>query len=136
MIRVGLQFDLRNPPAWQRPWTSLYSTALDDIVDAERQGVDFVWLTEHHMFEDGYLPQPFTFAATLGPFVSEAASSHPIETRSELGRHRQPALEREVGLVVLTLAFQWLLSRSNGYSRARADSEPGGYGRSPSCESR
>ena len=65
MIRLGFQFDLRNPPGWRRPWTSLYSSALDDIADAERRGVDSVWLTEHHMFEDGYLSQPFTFAAAV-----------------------------------------------------------------------
>ncbi len=33
--------------------------------EAERLGAHSVWLSEHHLFEDGYLPQPLTFAAAV-----------------------------------------------------------------------
>jgi alkanesulfonate monooxygenase SsuD/methylene tetrahydromethanopterin reductase-like flavin-dependent oxidoreductase (luciferase family) len=62
-MRVGLTFDLRNPKQWFRPWDQVYSQALDAITEAEHLGADSIWTTEHHFFEDGYLPQPLTFCA-------------------------------------------------------------------------
>lgn len=64
-MRVGIWTDMRNPPQWRRPWAALYGAALERIEHAEQLGLDAVWLTEHHFFEDGYLPQPLTFAAAI-----------------------------------------------------------------------
>jgi alkanesulfonate monooxygenase SsuD/methylene tetrahydromethanopterin reductase-like flavin-dependent oxidoreductase (luciferase family) len=64
-MRVGLYLDLRNPPRWRRPWSDLYARVLERIEHADQLGIASVWLTEHHFFEDGYLPQPMTFAAAL-----------------------------------------------------------------------
>ena len=62
---VGLYMDLRNPPRWQRPWHEFYAHALDTVEAAESMGIESIWLSEHHLFEDGYLPQPLTFAAAI-----------------------------------------------------------------------
>jgi alkanesulfonate monooxygenase SsuD/methylene tetrahydromethanopterin reductase-like flavin-dependent oxidoreductase (luciferase family) len=62
---VGLYFDLRNPPLWQRSWSRTYGFALEMCEEADRLGADSVWLSEHHGFEDGYLPQPLTMAAAV-----------------------------------------------------------------------
>ncbi len=64
-MRIGIYTDMRNPEAWRRPWVELYSSTIERIVDAERLGVDSVWVSEHHLFADGYLPQPLTLAAAL-----------------------------------------------------------------------
>ena len=64
-MRLGLYFDLRNPPPWARPWPDLYARSLDVIAEAERLGAGAIWVTEHHLFEDGYLPQPLTFLAAV-----------------------------------------------------------------------
>jgi alkanesulfonate monooxygenase SsuD/methylene tetrahydromethanopterin reductase-like flavin-dependent oxidoreductase (luciferase family) len=64
-VKVGIYMDLRNPPGWRRPWDGLYAAALDRVARAEAMGIGSVWLTEHHLFEDGYLPQPLTFAAAI-----------------------------------------------------------------------
>ena len=64
-MRVGLYFDLRNPPAWARPWPDFYARSLDLMAEAERLGIDSIWLSEHHQFDDGYLPQPLTMAAAV-----------------------------------------------------------------------
>jgi alkanesulfonate monooxygenase SsuD/methylene tetrahydromethanopterin reductase-like flavin-dependent oxidoreductase (luciferase family) len=64
-MKVGLYVDLRNPPGWRRPWPELYEQTLRRLADAEALGLASVWLTEHHLFEDGYLPQPLTFAAAV-----------------------------------------------------------------------
>jgi alkanesulfonate monooxygenase SsuD/methylene tetrahydromethanopterin reductase-like flavin-dependent oxidoreductase (luciferase family) len=62
-MELGLFFDLRNPPGWQVDNTRLYRFTLEVIEEAERLGVHSIWVSEHHLFEDGYLPQPLTFLA-------------------------------------------------------------------------
>jgi len=64
-MKLGIYLDMRNPERWHTPWTELYHSTLDLVVEAERRGADAVWLTEHHGFEDGYLSQPLTMAAAL-----------------------------------------------------------------------
>jgi alkanesulfonate monooxygenase SsuD/methylene tetrahydromethanopterin reductase-like flavin-dependent oxidoreductase (luciferase family) len=89
---VGLYFDLRNPPAWRRPWQRTYGFALEMAEEAERLGADSVWLSEHHLFEDGYLPQPLTMAAAvaartrrvrIGTAVLIAGVRHPVHIAEE-----------------------------------------------------
>jgi alkanesulfonate monooxygenase SsuD/methylene tetrahydromethanopterin reductase-like flavin-dependent oxidoreductase (luciferase family) len=69
-VRLGLYFDLRNPAPWARPWPEVYGRALDLVVEAERLGAASVWFSEHHLFSDGYLPQPLTFAAAAAARTS------------------------------------------------------------------
>ncbi len=64
-MKTGAYFDLRNPPPWGKPWPQFYRDSLDLIVRAEAWGIDSIWLSEHHLFEDGYLPQPLTMAAAV-----------------------------------------------------------------------
>lgn len=64
-MKVGVYFDLRNPPAWRQDWTRLYGFTLEMCQEAEHLGLDSVWTSEHHMFEDGYLTQPFTYMAAI-----------------------------------------------------------------------
>src|SRR5580658_9561087 len=67
---LGIYLDLRNPPGWRRPWASHYARSLEVVEEAERLGAATVWLSEHHFFEDGYLPQPLTFAAAIAARTS------------------------------------------------------------------
>lgn len=62
-MKLGIYTDLRNPPDWRRDPAAAYGKTLERIEEAERLGLDSVFFTEHHLFEDGYLPQPLTFAA-------------------------------------------------------------------------
>jgi alkanesulfonate monooxygenase SsuD/methylene tetrahydromethanopterin reductase-like flavin-dependent oxidoreductase (luciferase family) len=62
-MEVGLFLDLRNPPGWRTDNTRLYGFTLELIEEAERLGAHSIWVTEHHLFDDGYLPQPLTFLA-------------------------------------------------------------------------
>ena len=63
-MKLGLYLDMRNP---QRATESsaLYGQTLDLCEQAEELGVDSVWLSEHHAFADGYLPQPLVMAAAI-----------------------------------------------------------------------
>ena len=64
-MKIGLYFDLRNPPQWAQNASRLYGFALEMCEEFERLGGDAVWATEHHMFDDGYLTQPLTFLAAV-----------------------------------------------------------------------
>jgi alkanesulfonate monooxygenase SsuD/methylene tetrahydromethanopterin reductase-like flavin-dependent oxidoreductase (luciferase family) len=62
-VNLGVWFDLRNPPGWRQDPARLYAFTLELCEEAELLGADSLWFSEHHGFEDGYLPQPLTFAA-------------------------------------------------------------------------
>ena len=91
-MNVGIFLDLRNPAGWSRPWAEHYQRAVELVVEAERLGADAVWLSEHHLFDDGYLPQPLTFAAALatrtqrlriGTAIVVAPLRHPLHLAEE-----------------------------------------------------
>ncbi len=69
-MKVGIFQDLRNPPRWRREPAQHYRSAIERVMKAESLGLDSVWLSEHHLFEDGYLPQPFVYAAALAARTS------------------------------------------------------------------
>ena len=64
-MNVGLYFDLRNPPEWATDFGRLYGFTLEMCEEAEHLGCHSIWLSEHHRFDDGYLPQPLTLAAAV-----------------------------------------------------------------------
>jgi alkanesulfonate monooxygenase SsuD/methylene tetrahydromethanopterin reductase-like flavin-dependent oxidoreductase (luciferase family) len=64
-VKLGLFFDLRNPEPWARPWPDVFARNLELVERAEQGGLGAVWFTEHHLFADGYLPQPLTFLAAV-----------------------------------------------------------------------
>src|ERR1700694_4992398 len=85
---VGIYFDLRNPPVWAADWSRLYGFSLELCEEAECLGCHSIWLTEHHLFDDGYLPQPLIMAAAIAARTSRvrigtgiliAPLHHPVE---------------------------------------------------------
>jgi alkanesulfonate monooxygenase SsuD/methylene tetrahydromethanopterin reductase-like flavin-dependent oxidoreductase (luciferase family) len=111
-MKVGCVFDLRNPDGWQRPWADYYARTLEFCEEADRLGADGLWFTEHHLFEDGYLPQPLTFAAAV------AARTHAarIGTSVVLPALRKPAqLAEEAAIVDLISGGRLELGLGAGY---------------------
>ena len=64
-MRVGAYFDLRNPKRWRRDPVELYGSFLEICEEVEHVGLDSIWLTEHHGFDDDYLPSPLTALAAV-----------------------------------------------------------------------
>jgi alkanesulfonate monooxygenase SsuD/methylene tetrahydromethanopterin reductase-like flavin-dependent oxidoreductase (luciferase family) len=64
-VNVGIYFDLRNPPEWAVDPSRLYGFTLELCEEADALGCHSIWFSEHHLFDDGYLPQPLTFAAAV-----------------------------------------------------------------------
>ncbi len=63
--KVGLFFDLRNPKPWASSAADHLARTFQVIERAEALGAESIWATEHHLFDDGYLSQPLTFAAAV-----------------------------------------------------------------------
>jgi alkanesulfonate monooxygenase SsuD/methylene tetrahydromethanopterin reductase-like flavin-dependent oxidoreductase (luciferase family) len=62
---LGLRFDLRVPDFAPTTHAEQYAAALDMCEWADRVGLDFVVLSEHHGAPDGYMPAPLTLAAAV-----------------------------------------------------------------------
>jgi alkanesulfonate monooxygenase SsuD/methylene tetrahydromethanopterin reductase-like flavin-dependent oxidoreductase (luciferase family) len=87
-VQTGIYFDLRNPPEWAVSPSRLYGFTLEMCEEAERLGCQSIWLSEHHLFDDGYLPQALTMAAAvaartrtarIGTAIVIAPLHHPVE---------------------------------------------------------
>lgn len=71
-MRLGIYIDMRNPAHAERGWASLYGRWLERFEELDRLGLEAIWLTEHHFFDDGYLPQCWTLAAAIAARTSQA----------------------------------------------------------------
>ncbi|MBW8825705.1 MAG: LLM class flavin-dependent oxidoreductase [Acidobacteria bacterium] len=71
-MRFGLHLDMRNRPDSGDSWPAHYGRWLERLEEADRLGADSIWLSEHHFFDDGYLPQLWTFAAAVAARTSRA----------------------------------------------------------------
>jgi probable F420-dependent oxidoreductase len=64
-MRYGVLFSCQDPPGSPIGHEAVYEAALDQVVAAERQGYDWVNITEHHVAEDGYLPAMLALLAAM-----------------------------------------------------------------------
>ncbi|WP_214402225.1 LLM class flavin-dependent oxidoreductase [Pseudonocardia lacus] len=62
--RLTIAFNLR-APSWGPPAPELYDAAVEMAAWADRTGFDEVFLSEHHVTDDGYLPSPIVMAAGI-----------------------------------------------------------------------
>jgi alkanesulfonate monooxygenase SsuD/methylene tetrahydromethanopterin reductase-like flavin-dependent oxidoreductase (luciferase family) len=114
MVELGIIFDLRNPHRWRRKPSELYGSTLELCQEAERLGVKSIWLSEHHQFDDDYLPQPLVFAASVAARTSRVR----IGTAVTLAPMRSmPLLAEEAAIVDLVSDGRLELGIGAGYMR-------------------
>ena len=117
-MKLGLFFDLRNPEPWARPWAEVYGRTLDLLEGAEDMGLASAWFTEHHLFDDGYLPQPLTFLAA----VAARTRRMTLGTAVVLAALRPaPLVAEEVAVVDQISGGRLQLGIGAGYSRREYD---------------
>jgi hypothetical protein len=65
-VTFGLIYDFRNPEPWQQPWADRYRAILEQIawVDSDL-AFSGVSVTEHHFYEDGYMPSTMVVCAAI-----------------------------------------------------------------------
>ena len=90
-MKFGLWYDFRNPQ--RQRWPDLYGELLDQIEWADSAGFESVWLSEHHVTDDGYMPSVFVMLAAiagrtrklrLGTAVCLAPLHHPIRLAEDV----------------------------------------------------
>ena len=62
-MQVGAYFDMRNPQRWRRDPAELYGAFPELCEEVEHVGLDSIWVTEHHGFDDDYMASPLTMLA-------------------------------------------------------------------------
>lgn len=95
-MKVGLYFDLRNPPEWRQDPQRLHSFTLEVCEEADRSGIGSLWFSEHHLFDDHYLSQPLTYLAAVAARTKRAR----LGTAVMIAPIRQPALIAEEAAIV------------------------------------
>jgi Luciferase-like monooxygenase len=111
-VKVGVWFDLRNPPGWRQDPARFYGFTLELCEEAERLGAASLWFSEHHGFEDGYLPQPLTFAAAAAARTSRVR----LGTGILVGPLRKtPRLAEETAVVDIVSGARLDLGLGAGY---------------------
>jgi probable F420-dependent oxidoreductase len=64
-LDFGLWYSFRNPEQWRTDYHDLYQDHLNQIIQCEHLGYDDVWLTEHHLCEDGHSPSILPLASAI-----------------------------------------------------------------------
>ncbi len=91
-MRVGLLYDLANPPHIARDDAEFYAHELDQIERADAWGIGGVWFTEHHFTAD-YTANPLvmiaaaagrTKRAALGTGILIPCLYHPVRLAEEI----------------------------------------------------
>ncbi len=58
MATYGILHDFRQPWPHSMPGDRFYAECLDEVALADQLGFDTVWMSEHHLTDDGLLPSP------------------------------------------------------------------------------
>jgi len=94
-VTFGLDYDFRNPPQWHTPWAERYQAVLEQIrwIDEEVPEIDGIYVTEHHFYEDGYMPSTMVICAaiaartkrvTIGTNVLQLPLHHPVRLAEDV----------------------------------------------------
>lgn len=91
-LSFGYLYDFRNPAQWHKPSDQRYREIIDVAAWSEQAGFDGIWVPEHHLANDGYMPSPLvalsaiamrTKRASLGSWTALAPLYHPTRFASD-----------------------------------------------------
>ncbi len=118
MTTFGLFVDLRRLDGSGRAPAAHVSRTVELLAGAETLGCQAVWLTEHHGFTDGYLPQPLVLAAAVAARTSRVR----LGTAVLLAGLRHPRhIAEEAALVDLISDGRFELGLGAGYAQSEYD---------------
>jgi alkanesulfonate monooxygenase SsuD/methylene tetrahydromethanopterin reductase-like flavin-dependent oxidoreductase (luciferase family) len=68
--RLGIALSFQRRPDLDEPFDRAYQEGLELAAEADRLGIDDIWLAEHHGEEDGYNPSPLVAAGAIAGVTS------------------------------------------------------------------
>jgi alkanesulfonate monooxygenase SsuD/methylene tetrahydromethanopterin reductase-like flavin-dependent oxidoreductase (luciferase family) len=94
-MRFGVFYELQLPKPWdERAEHRLFHEALDQVVLADRLGIDYAWTVEHHFLEEySHCSAPEVFLAAAAARTSRIRLGHGI--RQVIARYNHPARTAE-----------------------------------------
>jgi alkanesulfonate monooxygenase SsuD/methylene tetrahydromethanopterin reductase-like flavin-dependent oxidoreductase (luciferase family) len=115
-VRVGIMLDLRTFPGERVD--HIYGSTLELCEEADRLGIAGLWMSEHHGFDDGYLPQPLAFAAAVAARTGRARIGTAV-----LNAFLRPAVDvaEQAAIVDAISAGRMELGLGAGYRKVEAD---------------
>ncbi len=73
-VTFGLIYTFGNPDRWRQPWDARYQATLDQIAWIDRElPIDGIYVTEHHFYDDGYLPSPLVMCGAIAARTQRVA---------------------------------------------------------------
>lgn len=70
-VTFGLINTFGNPEEWREPWKQRYDSILEQIEWIDRDlSIDGVYVTEHHFYDDGYMPSPMVMCGAIAARTS------------------------------------------------------------------
>jgi hypothetical protein len=93
-MKIGVWFDLGNPPGWRQDPARLAAFALERCEEAALFGADSLWFSEHHGFEDGPMRYflfgtPEEVAAAIAGYTGDAPGGDRAGVRRLGKRHHR-----------------------------------------------
>jgi alkanesulfonate monooxygenase SsuD/methylene tetrahydromethanopterin reductase-like flavin-dependent oxidoreductase (luciferase family) len=107
----GLWYDFRQKlPLGD--YARFYAECLEEIEEGERLGFTGVWLSEHHLVDDGYLPSPLVVAAAIAARTSTMTIGTNILL---LPMHHPLRVAEDAAVVELLSGGRFVLGVGQGY---------------------
>jgi alkanesulfonate monooxygenase SsuD/methylene tetrahydromethanopterin reductase-like flavin-dependent oxidoreductase (luciferase family) len=114
----GLMHDFRQRAPFSQPLSSYYAECLTQIQEAEALGYQAVWLSEHHLTGDGFLPSPLVAAAAVAARTSRIRIGTNIVP---LPLHHPLRVAEDAAVVDLLSGGRFVLGVGQGYARQEFD---------------
>ncbi|MDH3682088.1 MAG: LLM class flavin-dependent oxidoreductase [Acidimicrobiia bacterium] len=70
--RLGIALSFQRRPDLDEPFDRAYRESLELAAEADRLGIDDIWLAEHHGEDDGYNPSPLVAAGAIAAVTRRA----------------------------------------------------------------